>query len=468
LTLNLGLRYELPFAPVDEDKKVTVFTPGSTARSTVFKNAPPGLLFYGDPGVSLSGRQTPTKQFGPRVGLSYALTGDQKTVLRAGYAFLYNPTWTNVEGQYINRQPWVSDYPISVPFSTADPWKNQPSFPNGNPFPVAPRDLNFNFINSNIFSYAPGYTEPNSQHWNLNLQRELAHDYLLTVAYVGTKGTHLLIREDRNAAIYIPGASTLANVNNRRPFFPPLTIVETIESSGNSTYNSAQVSLDKRFSKGFSVLSSYTFSKSLDTQIGGYANFPQNPNNYAAERGPSAYDRTHALVNSFVWTLPRLQAWNPVSRQVLGGWQLSAIVSAYSGDPLALTTSQDRALRGQPNRPDRLRSAVLDSSRPRAAYITRYFDTSAYAPNGPGQFGSAPRSESQLRGPGLVNTNVALSKQFNFTERQALQFRTEFFNIVNRPNFRDPGVNIDSSNTFGRITSAGDGRIIQFALKFLF
>jgi hypothetical protein len=277
-----------------------------------------------------------------------------------------------------------------------------------------------------------------------------------------------LLRHDRNAARYAPGSSTLANLNDRRPFYPPLTIIEMIESSGNSSFQSGQVTIDKRFSKGFSVLSSYTFGKSIDTQVGGFANFPQNPADYNAERGPSSYDRTHAFVNSVVWALPAPAEWRGLRRQVLAGWQLSGIVQMYSGTPLAVTTSQDRALRGLPNRPDRLRGAALDTSRPRADLITRYFDATAYTPNLAGQFGSAPRSDSQLRGPGSVDTNVSVSKQFRLAERQSLLFRSEFFNIVNRPNFSNPGVNVDTANTFGKISSAGEGRIIQFALKLIF
>jgi len=468
LNLNLGLRYELPFAHVDEDDKVTVFLPGSQQRSTRFKNAPPGLLFYPDQGVSRTGRNTPKKQLGPRLGLAYAITRDQKTVLRAGYGLLYSPTWTNVEGQYINRQPWVSRYQITVPFSTADPWRNQPAFPTGNPFPVTNSDPNFVFRNAEIFSYLPNYTEPNSQHWNLNLQREIARDYLLTVAYVGTKGTHLLLRHDRNAANYVPGASTLANRDSRRPFFPPLTIVEMIESSGNSSFHSGQVSLDKRFSRGFSVLTSYTFGKSLDTQVGGFAAFPQNPDDYNTERGPSSYDRTHSLVNSWVWEVPTPTGWRGFARRVAGDWQVAGILMMYSGVPLGMTATQDRALRALPNRPDRLRAARLDTSRPRSEFVTRYFDPTAYTPNAAGQFGSAPRSESQLRGPGSVDTNLSVLKRVTIRENHRLQLRTEFFNIVNRPNFANPGSNIDTPQSFGRILSASDGRIIQFALKYEF
>jgi hypothetical protein len=296
----------------------------------------------------------------------------------------------------------------------------------------------------------------------------MARDYLITVAYVGTKGTHLLLRHNRNAATYIPGRSTLANLNDRRPFYPPLTIVEMIESSGNSSFHSGQISLDKRFRSGFSVLSSYTFGKSLDTQVGGFAAFPQNPDDYSAERGPSSYDRAHSFVNSWVWEVPAPAGWRGFRRQALAGWQLSGIVMMYSGTPLALGASQDRALRGLPNRPDRLRSAALSPGRARGELVARYFDTTAYSPNLAGQFGSAPRSDSQLRGPGSVDTNLSVSKQFRFTERHGLLFRTEFFNAINRPNFANPGVNIDSRATFGRISSAADGRIIQFALKYSF
>jgi hypothetical protein len=465
LTLNIGVRYELPLAPFETAGTVMVFKPGSTERSTKFKNAPPGLLFLGDPGVTKSGRATPSTLFGPRVGFSYALTSDQKTVLRAGWGVFYNPTWLNVEAQYDNKPPWVNRIGVTPPASTANPWAN---YPGGNPFPSPSGDPNYVFQNAGIFSYAPNYTEPNMQQWNINVQRELAKNFLVTGAYVGSKGTHLLLRTDENAAKYIPGQSTLANLDARRPFFSPLTTIEWITSGGNSTYHSAQFTLNKRFSKGFSVLSSYTFSKSLDWQSDGFSAFPQDPNNYAAEHGPSTWDRTHAFVNSWVWQIPTPASWRGIAAYVLGNWAVNGILSMYSGTPLMLAESVDRALRGLTNRPDRLRDARLSSGRPRAALIAKYFDTSAYVPNQTGQFGSAPRTESQLRGPGTVELDVGTVKRFRITESHRLEFRGEFINLPNRPNFSNPGTNIDSSASFGRITAAGDGRVIQLGLKYMF
>jgi hypothetical protein len=153
----------------------------------------------------------------------------------------------------------------------------------------------------------------------------------------------------------------------------------------------------------------------------------------------------------------------------LGNWQLNGYWSIYSGMPVQITSSVDRALRARPNRPDRLRNAQLSTSRPRSEQVSRYFDTGAYAVNQPGTFGSAPRTDSQLRAPGSITVNIGAFKSFRgFRESDKLQFRSEFFNLFNRPNFGPPGSNIDALSSFGRITSAADGRVIQFALKYLF
>jgi hypothetical protein len=158
-----------------------------------------------------------------------------------------------------------------------------------------------------------------------------------------------------------------------------------------------------------------------------------------------------------------------ISKALLGGWELNGIWSMYSGGPIGISATQDRALRGQPNRPDRLRDSRLDTGRERKDFIVRYFDTTAYAPNAPGQFGTAPRAEGQLRGPGSVGLTLGINKSFRgFAESHRVQFRTEIFNLPNRPNFSNPGTNIDAPAAFGRITGAGDGRIIQFGLKYLF
>jgi hypothetical protein len=466
LTLNLGLRYELPLPTWSDLGQVTFYRPGQ--KSTVYPNAPVGLLYPGDQGLGNSGYESQKNYWAPRVGLAYSLTGDQKTVLRAGYGIYYAPSWTNILGQVQIYQPFIRIIDLVAPPSTADPWAG---YPGGRPHPydrsqgaVFDREIA-------VFAFAPKYREPMMQQWNFGIQREFARDLLGTVSYVGTRGTRIPYMRDINPAVYLPGQSTVANTNQRRPMYPAFSRFSLVEAVVNSSYNSLQASLDRRFSGGLSVLASYTFSKSLTdlnsvlTNDGGVP----DPNNRRLEWGPADHDRTHAFVTSWVWMLPFGSGWKGVAKQVLGGWEVNGIWSMYSGAPLGISASQDRALRGQPNRPDRLRDPRLESDRARKDFIARYFDTAAYAPNAPGQFGTAPRAEGQLRAPGSVGLTAGINKNLRgFAESHHLQFRTEIFNLPNRPNFGGPGTNIDSPGAFGRITGAGDGRIIQFGLKYLF
>jgi hypothetical protein len=169
-----------------------------------------------------------------------------------------------------------------------------------------------------------------------------------------------------------------------------------------------------------------------------------------------------------VYQLPFLTDRRGVAGAVLGGWEVNGILSSYSGSPLQFALSQDRALRGQPNRPDRIKDPRLSTDRPRAALIAEYFDRTAFVPNRTGEFGNAPRAEGQLRGPGRVDVTLGVYKNFRLFESHSLQFRAEAFNAINRPNFGNPGTNPDTPASYGRITSASDGRIIQLALKYRF
>ncbi len=466
LTVNLGIRHELPFPTVSARNALIYYQPG--AKSQVFVNAHPGLLFYGDPGVPRGGYHMQKKLFNPRLGLAYALTGDQKTMLRAGYGVYINPPWTNIDGQFFIYQPFTRIVDIASPPSTANPWAN---WPGGNPHPyTAGRDA---VMDQQIVSltYASDHKETMMQQWNFNLQREVARDWLVTVGYVGTHGTHIPFLRDINAAVYIPGQSTVSNVNQRRPLYPYFGRFSRIESVVNSSYNSLQASLDKRFSRSFSVLVSYTFSKTLtdlNTVLTNSGGSP-DPDNLRAEWGPASFDRTHAFTASWVWDVPAGSLGRGAPGVLFGGWQVNGITAIYSGTPLGITASQDRALRGQPNRPDRLRDARLSTDRTRAEKITRYFDTTAYAAQATGTFGNAPRAESQLRAPGSIGVTLGIMKSFRMpAESHRLQFRSEISNAINRPNFGGPGTGIDSPSSFGRITSAGDGRIIQLGLKYIF
>lgn len=475
LTLNLGLRYELPFPTIALNDATMAYRPG--AQSTVYPTAPPGLLFYGDPGVTRSGTTTPTKSFGPRVGMAYALTSDQKTVLRAAYGVYYNPNWSNEAGQFAIYQPFTRRIDLLTPPSTSNPWAN---YPGGNPFPSTPslgetgatpgKNVVFDPDITSL-AYGPNFKPLMMQQWNISIQREIARNWLVTVGYAGNHGTHIPYLRDMNVPAYIPGQSTAGNTDQRRPLYPYFSRFSLIESVLNSNYQPLLVSVDKRFSNNFSLQVAYTFSKALTDQDTVLTNTggETDPFNRRLDYGPTNFDVTHALVTSWVWNIPSGRFQNGVKGAILGNWQLNGYWSMYSGMPVQITSSVDRALRGRPNRPDRLRNAQLSTSRLRSQLISRYFDTSAYAVNQPGTFGSAPRSDSQLRAPGSITVNIGAFKSFRgFREADKIQFRSEFFNLFNRPNFGAPGSNIDAPSSFGRITSAADGRVIQFALKYLF
>lgn len=466
LTLNLGLRYELPRPAWSDLEQTTFYRPGQ--KSTVYPNAPVGLLYPGDQGLGNAGYDGKLTYFAPRFGLAYSLTPDQKNVLRAGYGVYYAPSWTNILGQLQIYQPFIRIIDLVAPPSTADPWAG---YPGGRPHPYDRSQGAIFDKQIAAFAFGPNYREPMMQQWNVGIQREFARNLLATVSYVGTRGTRIPYMHDINPAVYVPGQSTVANVNQRRPMYPDFARFSLVEAAVNSSYNSLQASLDRRFAHGFSLLMSYTFSKSLTdlnavlTNDGGV----QDPNNRALERAPADHDRTHALITSWLYTIPAPKNLNPWAKAILGGWEVNGIWSMFSGGPLGFFTSVDRALRGQPNRPDRLRDPRLESGRERKDFIARYFDTSAIVPNRTGTFGTAPRAEGQLRGPGSIGLTVGVNKQIRgFAESHFFQFRSEFFNLPNRPNFGGPGTNVDSPGGFGRITGAGDGRIIQFGLKYMF
>lgn len=475
LTVNLGLRYELPLPIVALNDATMAYRAG--AQSKVYPTAPPGLLFYGDPGVTRSGTDTPHKSFAPRVGLAYGLTADQKTVLRAAYGIYYNPSWSNEAGQFAIYQPFTRRINLLTPPGIANPWAN---YPGGNPFPSTEslgqtgakpgKQVVFD-PNITSLAYGPNFVPLRLQQWNISLQREIARNWLVTVGYAGNHGTHIPYLRDMNVPNYIPGQSTVGNTDTRRPLAPYFSRFSLIESVINSSYHPLLVSVDKRFSSNFSLQVAYTFSKALAGQDSVLTNTggETNPYNRRLDSGPTNFDVSNALVVSWGWNVPS-GSWNKGAKGFLfGNWQVNGYWTMYSGIPVQISGSVDRALRGRPNRPDRIGDPQLSTSRARAQLITSYFNTAAYAINQPGTFGSAPRSESQLRAPGSVTVNLGAFKSFRgMREHDKVQVRSEFFNLFNRPNFGSPGSNIDAPSSFGRLTSAADGRVIQFAMKYVF
>jgi hypothetical protein len=494
LTLNLGLRYELPFPYTEIHNRQTLWVPGR--QSTVMPNAPEDLLFPGDHGVPAGLIPTFKKGFAPRVGFAWDPTGSSKWLVTSAYGIYYEPYYTGQGGPLqspISAPPYLQTAQISIP-QFGDPFG-----PAGPPPPGA-----FATPLTNL-TVAANLPLPYTQDWHFNVQRSFGSDLLFEVGYVGTKGTKLPRFIEGNPAIYIPGVdadgnpiSTSGNADQRR-IHSGCTLADSpgscvysstglIEGIANSSYNALETSLKKRFSHGISFLASYTYSHSIDDAssfnmtgsaakpVAGENDLPQNPFDPAAERGRSLFDSRHRLVLSYQWSLPFWRQPHGWYQQVLGNWQVNGIATIMSGTPFTVFDSTDFSVQGSApeisgffsNRPN-----VVAGQNPNDGPKSPndWLNASAFQqviqdPNSPvQQFGTAGRNIAQ--GPGYVDWDFSAFKNIRLGESKDLQFRAEFFNILNHTNFRLPDSDI-SSPTFNQILAAQPPRLIQFALKFTF
>jgi hypothetical protein len=500
LTMNLGLRYEMPSPYTEIKNRQTLFIPGR--QSTVIPDAPLGLLYPGDKGVPAGLIPTYRKGFAPRVGFAWDPTGSSKWLVTSAYGIFYEPYYTGQGGPLqspISAPPYLQTLQISSPPPNfANPYAAPPY--NGNP----PGNGAFATPLTNL-TIASNLPLPYAQDWDLNIQRSFGSDMLFEVGYVGTKGTKLPRFIEGNPAIYQPGfdaggdpLSTSSNADQRRLYSgctladPPssckLSSTGLIAGIANSSYNALEASLKKRFSHGISFLASYTYSKTIDDAssfnmtgsaskpVAGENDLAQDPFNLAAERGRSLFDTRHRLVLSYQWSLPLWRQPHGLYQQILGNWQVNGIATLMSGSPFTVFDSNDVSVQGgapeitgfSANRPN-----LLPGQNPNdgAQTTTAWLNAGAFQrlvqdPNSPvQQFGSAGRNIAQ--GPGYANWDFSLFKNIRVTEGKEFQFRAEFFNILNHTNFRLPDSDI-SSPTFNQILAAQAPRLIQLALKFNF
>lgn len=479
LTINAGVRWE-PYLPLYErSNRLSAFRPGQ--QSTVYPTAPVGLVFPGDKGIPSTIVPNEWNKFGPRIGFAYDPFGDGKTSIRGGYGIFYDTPRLVPYNSYPTRQPFSVGTTLSNPYSLTDPYRGATNITSAllNYVGGVPAGLQtYQFVTPvGASSIDPNFTNGYLQQWNLNLQREIIKNFVLTTAYVGTKGTHLQIPEEANPAPFIPGncgssaCSTSGNINQRRIYQPYAGILNLV-SNGNSTYHALQVSLKKRFSSGYTILTSYTFSKFIDMVAddghGATGAVLTNPFNPFYDRGISDLNVTHRFVTSFLWELPIFRGSKGMMHNVLGGWQLNGIIFAQTGTPFSVTAGTNRSLSGGAgDRADLIGSGPVATyaDQSRAQFIKKYFDTSRFALPALGTFGTAGRNI--LTGPAYFDVDASAFKTFRFTERVHLEFRWEVFNLLNKPNFGNPVGNF-SSSAFGQITSAKDPRIMQVGLKLMF
>lgn len=481
LTLNFGVRYE-PYQLFSDllDRNQTFDYAANKAgiRSQVFKNALPGLFYHGDKKPSGYGggdtfgdvvTDPDYNNWAPRIGFAWSPFKDGKTSIRGGYAIFYDGPSLNAQNDANN----VTPFSYSVEFTDGSFDKPFQGRENLDIFPASA-------ANHDVPFPTPLYTivldkkfiTPYTQNWSLTLEREVVGNLLVRLGYVGTKGTHLKSEYDQNAPIYNPNLTLTQNradIDGRRPVEDFQQISRWMHGL-NSSYNALQVSVDKRYSKGFTVSASYTWSKNLDfvsrNGFGGSRGI-NNPFNFFFSRGNSDLARTHRFVNSFVWDLPKYQN-HSAANAILGNWKLSGIISLQSGRPFTIGASNNPTAGAGSARADLIGEGypVLDPNRSKGDKIAQYFDKTRFANPAPNTFGTLGRNA--LWGPGFANVDTSLMKGWRlpfFGEAGIIEYRFEAFNLFNATHLGNPVTGITNPN-FGKITGTdGDPRILQMALK---
>ena len=470
LSLNFGVRWEPSLPAYDKYGRGNQFSyPDFIAgvHSQKYPNAPAGLIFDTDP------QNTHGKQFteshwlamSPRVGLVWDPTGEGKQTIRSSFSLIHDSIELFYPERWTTNPPYASSITLTNPTAPfSNPWLG---YPGGNPFPGAA-----------IFPVSGTYvTIPPDVHatydlkWNISYQRQIGKDWKASINYLGTRTNHILgAHEINEAQNYLPGAST-ANTNQRRityllnptqgQFYS--SIVQT-DDGNNASYNGLLLSAEHRFANHFTWLVNYTWSHCMSTyDFGGElaGNNYQDPNNRRAEWASCNFDRRHIFNTSLVAVSPGFGS--SFLKRATAEWQVSPIVTATSGQPTTITDGgTDISLTGVgADRPD----VALTGGSVLPHTTSAWFNPAAFVRQAAGTFGNAGRDS--IVNPGSYNWDMAVSRQFHLNERTRLDFRADFFNVLNHANWG--GVtNSITSGTFGQITTFGSPRIIQGALKLYF
>jgi hypothetical protein len=470
LTINLGLRWE-PFLPVKNTYSwVSHFDQtrfDQNVHSTVYPLAPAGLMFPGDAGypgdATTFGK---TLQLAPRVGLVWTPNGDERTSVRASWGVFYDTPHLYFNTRFANNPPWGAQITISnPPGGFADPYQG---YPGGNPFPA----LNTGwatqpFPSFGVYVNSPLNLNPTTlQQWNVSVQR-LIGDWLFAASYLGNHSSHLWRATELNPAVFGPGATT-GNTNARRVLELENPVqgrfygtIGQLDDTGRANYGALLLSLQRRLKNNLSVLSNWTISKCMSdpatTEITGPTIVnPANPN---ADYAYCASDRRHVVNVSVVARTPDFD--NHVLRAVLGDWQVSPIVRWQSGNRSTVTTGVDNALTGMGGQ----RGEQILGDPYGAGGPTAYLNRAAFISPTTGTYSTlAPFT---IVNPSNLQNDFALTRTFKISGAQSVQFRWEVFNLLNHVNFNAPVSSLNSSS-FGQIQSAGDPRIMQFAVKFTY
>jgi len=467
LTLNLGMRWEYT-SPLVEVKD----------RQSNFDISTGRQLFAGQDGNSRALYAPFHKGFEPRIGFAWTpKIWDTKLVVRAGYGITQFMEGTGSNLRLPLNPPLFSEADISFDTSSG------------------PGTASIGFTDvvmqtepaGNIRVWDPKLRPQFTQQWNLSFEFQLDKRTSVTASYVAHKAIHLVNPRDWNQPLPDPGPpSTWRPLQLRRPLYavrPLVTQIGGTDSSSTSDYHALQTNIRRRFGQGLEFLASYTLSKTLTDNRGYYGAGANNPvagwsaywidaYNRSGDRALSFFDATHSFVASGTYDLPFGRSrvwgnnWGRAASVILGGWNVSSIVSLHSGFPVTILASAAQSLQGSRagERPNRVAGQTGKVENPTP---DNWLSDVAYNLPVVGKIGNAGNSTE--RAPGFANWDFAIGKEFQVTERKSFDLRVEIFNFTNHPSYGPPGNNISAPNAFGLITNTvNDPRILEIVLKFHF
>ena len=488
VTLNAGLRWEPFFGQQIENGSISNFSLDNFrngVKTTRFVNAPPGLLYPGDPGFpdGKSGMKKQWANLSPRVGVAWDVSGDGRTAVRSSYGLAYD----FVSAQYLyiagSAPPFSNRIELNGLMPFEDPYS---TVPGGQTHPV-PNDPPANAPYPGFGAFGamdPDNNSPRVQNWNVTFERQIGSVWQASASYLGSYADRLWGARQVNPGLFLglnpctlngvsyPVCTTAANVDRRRvlilenpalgQFFGPIDVHDDV---GQQSYAGLKLSVQRRSATGVSLSANYTVSRCEgDTGSSfGFAQFSSGylkPDDPSFDRGNCTQNRTHIANVSVGAETPAFA--NAALRVLVSGWRASGIVSARSGSWLTVTTSTDVAATGiAAQRVDQvLEDPYADKT------LNTYLNRAAFAMPAPGTLGN--HRNNSIAGPGFWNVDLALSRLLSIAGRQTLELRVETFNLFNTFNWGSPVANFNAA-TFGRILSqTGDPRIMQFGVKYGF
>ncbi len=518
LTMTLGLRWEYNSPKYDTQGREFSVIPGE--QSTRFPNAPPGLVFPGDPGVPTGTNFPDYKDFAPRFGIAWA-PGDGKTSIRAGFGMFYDILKGEDSLQFNGQEPFFSESdlffnplsgnPTSAPTNFTDPFGNLGLI---NPFPSKPPASNINWAQEGFLPVAgggvyvvnPNLKTPYIYQYNLSIQREVAHNTTLIASYLGSDSHKLTGLADANPIVLgtstriLNGHPNEANLCAGQAAPCPFSYLDEFYNLGGAHYNALAVGLSKRLGEtGMHYLGSlqyqvsYTLGKSLDNESGFRSSQSQVPAyNWNQFWGPSTYDVRNVFAVSGVWLLPFDQAWTRGPKRLTRGWELDPVFNYRSGLPLNVKdgislspTKPGPSGYGDQNivqanlvtssvqmfNPENQETVVPGGSKGNYFFNPADFSNTALKAintiTNPASGSYGTLGKNAFRGPDLVNMNLTLRKNIELHERYRVAIGADFFNVFNHTEFTTISTSITSS-LFGQATATNAARIIQLSGRFTF